>query len=96
VDGRGVQPILFQVQSILIRESVVKRAGLVVQHKIALLMTLERSKVLRILCPLRFNLNLEAGGQSCMVLAAHRMGIGRKKAAINRAQSRRFAMAGPH
>jgi hypothetical protein len=51
--GRPViQPILFQVQSILIHGSVVKRAGLVVQYKIAPIMTLERSKVLRILCPL--------------------------------------------
>ena len=48
----GIQPILFQVQSILIHGSDVKRAGLVVQHEIAPLMTFERSKVIRILCPL--------------------------------------------
>jgi hypothetical protein len=40
--------------------------------------------------------NSEAGGQSCGVLAADRVRNGRERAAINRTQSRRFALAGLH
>jgi hypothetical protein len=40
----GLQPILFRIQSILLHGTVVNRAGPVVQHKIAPLMTFNRSQ----------------------------------------------------
>jgi hypothetical protein len=40
----GIQPILWRVQSILFHGTVVKRAELVVQHKIAPFMTFNRAK----------------------------------------------------